>query len=209
MRKYFHDFIPLFIKWKYSPNGYQGGNFIMATYNVTITNGTGSQRMQIGTYDVTAEAAGYDVSTLTPKTFTATDAPQTQAFTLTANGTLTLIVNDTGAAGGTPITSGSIVMTDETGTTEYGQPVEIGADGTAVFNNVPYGTTTEPFTLYFKQLTTADDYNIFDGVITVAMAAQTQTEYIQNTQAAENTFTLTDDTYGMPVDSTLTFTENA
>ncbi len=181
----------------------------MATYNVTITNGTGSQRMQIGTYDVTAEATGYDVSTLTPKTFTATDAPQTQAFTLTATGTLTFIVNDTGAAGGTPITSGSIVMTDETGTTEYGQPVEIGADGTAVFNNVPYGTTDAPFTLYFKQLTTADDYNIFEGVITVAMAAQTQTEYIQNTQAAENTFTLTDATYGMPVDGTLIFTENA
>lgn len=181
----------------------------MANYNVTITNGTGSQRMQIGTYDVTATASGYDVSTLTPKTFTATDAAQTQAFTLTADGTLTFIVNDTGAAGGTPITSGTIVMTDETGTTEYGSPVTIGADGSAVFNNVPYGTAGEPFTLYFKQLTTADDYNIFDGVITVQMTSQTQTEYIQNTQAAENTFTLTDATYGMPIDGTLDFTENA
>ncbi len=181
----------------------------MANYNVTITNGTGSQVMQKGTYDVTATAQGYDVSTLTPTTFTATDAAQTQAFTLTANGTLTFIVNDTGAAGGTPITSGTIVMTDETGTTEYGSPVTIGADGTAVFNNVPYGTTDEPFTLYFKQLTTADDYNIFEGVITVSMTAQTQTEYIQNTAAAEQTFTLTDATYGMPIDGSLNFTENA
>ncbi len=181
----------------------------MATYNVTITNGTGSQAMQIGTYDVTATATGYDVGTLEPKTFTATGSPATQAFTLSANGTLTFIVNDTGAAGGTPITSGTIVMTDETGTTEYGQPVTVGADGTAVFANVPYGSTDQPFQLYFKQLTTADGYNVFDGVISVSMTAQTQTEYIQNTAAAEQTFTLRDANYDMPIDGTLTFTENA
>ncbi len=181
----------------------------MATYNVTITGGTGSQRMQAGTYDVTATATGYDTSTLTPTTFTATDSAQAQAFTLSANGTLTFIVNETGADGGTPITSGSIVMTDETGTTEYGQPVTIGTDGTAVFNNVPYGTTDAPFTLYFKQLSSDDTHNPYDGVITVSMTNQTQTEYIQNTAAAENTFTLTDETYGMPIDGELTFTENA
>ncbi len=180
----------------------------MANYNVTITNGTGSQVMQKGTYAVAATAPGYDESTLTPTTFTATEAEGSQAFTLTANGTLTLIVNDTGAAGGTPITSGSIVMTDATGATEYGQPVTIGANGEAVFNNVPYGSTTDPFQLYFKQLTTADGYNIFDGVISVSMTAQTQTEYVQNTAAAVQTFTVTDATYGMPVDGSLTFTEN-
>ncbi len=182
---------------------------IMANYTVTITNGTGSQAMQRGTYDVTATADGYDVSTLTPTTFTATDAAQTQAFTLTANGTLTLNVNETGAAGGTPITSGTLVMTDSTGTEEYGQPVTIDASGNAVFENVPYGTTTEPFQLYFKQLTTADGYNVFEGVIPVSMTAQTQTEYVQNTAAAEQTFTLQDANYNLPIDGTLTFTENA
>ncbi len=181
----------------------------MATYNVTITNGTGSQTMKRGTYDVTATAAGYDASTLAPTTYTATDAIGSQAFTLRANGTLTFIVNDTGAEGGTPVTGGTIVMTDATGAVEYGQPVTIGADGTAVFNNVPYGTTAEPFQLYFKQLTSDENSNVFDGVISVQMTAQAQTEYIQNTAAAEQTFTLADETYNLPIDGTLTFTENA
>ncbi len=181
----------------------------MANYNVTITNGQGSQVMQAGTYTVSATANGYDLSTLTPTTFTATTAPSTQAFTLSANGTLTFTVNDTGAAGGTPVSGGTLVMTDATGTTEYGQPVTIGADGTAVFANVPYGTTDAPFQLYFKQLTAADGYNPFEGVISVSMTAQTQTEYIQNTATVEQTFTLTDANYDMPIDGTLDFTENA
>ncbi len=181
----------------------------MATYNVTITNGSGSQAMQNGAYDVSATAAGYDVSTLSPTTFTATQEGATQAFTLSANGTLTFNVNETGAAGGTPITSGSLVMTDATGTTEYGQPVAIGADGNAVFNNVPYGSTTEPFQLYFKQLATDENHNIFEGVISVEMTAQTQTEYIQNTAAATQNFTLTDENYNLPINGSLTFTENA
>ncbi len=181
----------------------------MANYTVTITNGTGSQVMQRGTYAVTAEATGYDASTLTPKTYEATDAAGSQAFTLTANGTLTFIVNDTGAAGGTPIAGGTIVLTDATGTEEYGTPVTVGADGTAVFANVPYGTTAEPFQLYFKQLTAAEGYNPVEGVISVSMTEQTQTEYIQNAAAAEQAFTLTDATYGLPIDGSLTFTENS
>ncbi len=181
----------------------------MANYNVTITNGTGSQAIQRGTYSVTATANGYDTSTLEPKTFTATDQAGTQAFTLSANGTLTLNVNETGAAGGTPITSGQIVMTDASGNTEYGTPVTIGADGNAVFDNVPYGTDGEPFTLYFKQLSTAEGYNVFDGVITVETIEQTQTEYVQNSAAAVQTFSLTDANYGMPIDGTLDLTGNA
>ncbi len=181
----------------------------MANYNVTITNGTGSQRMQTGTYSVTATATGYDESTLSPTTYTATDSTGSQAFTLSANGTLTFNVNETGAAGGTPITSGSVIMTDATGNTEYGTAQTIGADGNVVFNNVPYGSAGAPFRLYFKQLSTDADHNIFDGVITVDMTSQTQTEYIQNTATAEQTFTLSDATYGLPIDGTLNFTENA
>ncbi len=181
----------------------------MANYNVTITNGTGSQAMQKGTYTVTATATGYDVSTLTPTTYTATEAEGTETFNLTANGTLTFNVNETGVAGGTPITSGSIVMTDSTGATEYGQPVSISATGDAVFANVPYGDAGNPFQLYFKQLSTDDGHNIFEGVISVEMTAQTQTEYIQNTATAVQTFTLTDSTYGLPIDGALNFNSNA
>ncbi len=181
----------------------------MANYNVTITNGTGSQAMKKGSYSVSATANGYDVSTLTPKTFTATENEGSQSFTLSANGTLTFNVNETGAAGGTPITSGSIVMTDATGTTEYGQPVSISANGDAVFENVPYGSADTPFQLYFKQLSSDENHNAFDGVISVSMTAQTQTEYIQNTAIAVQTFNLTDANYGLPIDGSLEFTENA
>ncbi len=177
----------------------------MSTYQVTITNGTGSQAMKAGTYTVVATSApGYDLSSLSPTSFTATQAAGSQAFTLTAQGTLTFNVNETGAAGGTPITGGTIVMTDSTGNTQYGSPINIGSDGNAVFNNVPYGDGTTPITLYFKQLTSDADHNVHEGVITVSMTSQTQTEYLQNTANALQTFTVTDATYsGLPVGSAM------
>lgn len=183
----------------------------MANYNVTITNGTGSQNMKAGTYSVSAvDAFGYDATTLAPTTYTASQSAGSGAFTLSATGTLTLIVNETGASGGTPITAGSIVMTDSTGNTQYGTAVTINASGEAVFNNVPYGTSETPFTLYFKQLSTDDGHNINEGVISVEMSSQTQTDYVQNTPIALQTITLTDANYsGLPIASaTLEFTEN-
>lgn len=182
----------------------------MPTYQVNITNGTGSQNMKAGAYNVSATSApGYDLSSLTPTAFTATAEPGSAAFTLTAQGTLTFIVNETGAAGGTPVTGGTIVMTDSTGNTEYGSPVTIDSSGNAVFNNVPYGDVTNPVTLYFKQLTSDETHNPYAGVITVSVTAQTQTEYLQNTAIALQTFTVSDATYtGLPVASaTLSFTD--
>ena len=175
----------------------------MATYQVTITNGAGSESMKAGAYAVTAVSApGYDLTSLSPSTFTATAEASSQAFTLAAEGTLTFIVNETGAAGGTPITGGAIVMTDSAGTVEYGSPVTIDSNGNAVFDNVPYGDGTSPITLYFKQLTSDASHNVHTGVITVSMTAQTQTEYLQNTAIALQSFTLTDANYsGLPVDS--------
>ena len=180
----------------------------MSNYNVTITNGHGSANMKAGTYTVSAtEANGYDVTTLSPTTYTATTAHGTGTFTLSATGTLTFVVNETGAQGGTPVTSGTIVMTDETGSVEYGTAVSISATGEAVFNNVPHGTTGTPYTLYFKQLTTDKNHNIHEGVITVSMTSENQTEYIENTPTAEQTITLTDANYeGLPIENaTLNF----
>ena len=174
----------------------------MANYNVTITNGAGSQQMVVGEYNVSATyAPGYDMSTLTPTTFSATDTTQTGAFTLAATGTLTVIFNETGAQGGTPITSGTVVMTNAEGTEQYGSVVQIDANGTAVFNNVPYGSAQSAYTLYFKQLTTDAEHNIYPDVFTVGMGDQTQTEYILNTlNSALQNFTLTDANYtGLPV----------
>ena len=82
----------------------------MANNNVTITNGQGTGKIKSGAYTVSASSApGYDVSTLSPTSYTATTSSGSQAFTISAKGTLTLVVNETGASGGTPVTSGSII----------------------------------------------------------------------------------------------------
>ena len=184
----------------------------MANYDVTITNGTGSQNMIIGEYNVSATyAPGYDMSTLSPTTFNATSTTQTGAFTLSANGELTIVFNETGAVGGTPITSGTVVMTNQDGTEQYGNVVQIDTNGTAVFNNVPYGTAQSGYTLYFKQLTSDAEHNIYSDVFVVGMGDQTQTEYILNTlNTAVQNFTLTDVNYtNMPIyNASLNFQSN-
>ena len=179
----------------------------MANYNVEITNGSGSAEMKKGTYSVTVVANGYEATTLSPSSYTATESAGSGSFTVSANGVLTLIFNETGASGGTPVTSGSVVMTDSTGATEYGSAVTINANGEAVFNNVPYNSGT-PYVLYFVQKATDDNHNLYEGVITVNMANATQTEYVLNSPIAEQYFTLTDANYaGLPVASaTMTFT---
>ncbi len=181
----------------------------MADYNVIITNGKGTEALKKGTYNVTAVVNGYDTSTLEPKTFNATDIAGSQIFTLVANGTLTFNVNETGLEGGTPVTSGSVVMTDNTGAVEYGTPKEIGTTGDVVFNNVPFGTGDAPYVLYFKQLTTDDNHNIYEQVIEVQMTEENQVAYIKNDLIAEQTFDLNDATYGFPLNGTLNFTPNA
>ncbi len=168
----------------------------MGKYTVTIVNGSGSLPMKEGTYTVAAVSApGYDLSTLSPTSFVAGKTAGSGVFTLSATGTLTFNVNETGAAGGTPVTGGTLIMTDSAGNAEYGTAVTIKPTGEAVFENVPFGDATTPFTLYFKQLTADDTHNVYDGVITVSMTSQTQTEYIRNEPIAQQSFTLTDANY--------------
>ncbi len=182
---------------------------IMSNYNITITNGSGTGNMAPGNYTVSATyAPGYDSTTLSPTTYTAQSPSGSGTFTLEASGTLTIIFNETGAAGGTPITSGSVVMTDSTGETQYGSPATIDSSGTATFTKVPYGSPENPYTLYFKQLTSDSSHDIYPDVFTVGMGDETQTEYIlNNLNTTEQTFTLTDATYtGLPVkDAVLKF----
>ena len=169
----------------------------MADYNVTITNGSGSEIMETGNYTVSAiYAPGYDMTRLAPTNYTATSTPAIGNFTLAATGTLNIIFNETGAEGGVPITSGTVVMTDSTGEKQYGSVVNINSNGTAIFNNVPYGSAQSAYTLYFKQLTSDENHNIYPDVFVVGMGGETQTEYIlNNPKTALQNFTLTDANY--------------
>ena len=179
----------------------------MANYNVTITDGSGSVAMKQGQYSVTVSANGYDATTLSPAVYTATAEPGSQAFTVSADGELTLVFNETGAEGGTPVTAGSVVMTDASGVERYGSPVTIDSNGAAVFANVPYNATT-PYVLYFLQTESDGGHNPSDNVISVDMSNQNQTEYVVNRPIALQTFTLTDANYsGLPVaEAQITFT---
>ena len=169
----------------------------MANYNVTIINGSGSQTMETGEYSVSAiYAPGYDMSSLTPTSYSATSTTSTGAFKISATGTLTIIFNETGAEGGTPITSGTVVMTDSTGTNQYGSVVDIDSNGTATFKNVPFGSEQAAYTLYFKQLTSDENHNVYPTVFAVGMGDSTQTEYILNDlKSVLQNFTLTDANY--------------
>jgi hypothetical protein len=182
----------------------------MANYDVTITNGSGSQVMKNGTYTVSATSAtGYDLTSLSPTTFTVSSSSSgSGAFTLTANGTLTLTFNETGASGGTAVTSGTVEMTNSDGSVVYSSVEDISATGSAVFENVPYGSSSQPYVLYFKQLTTDDTHNIEENIITVSMDSQTKEVYVQNTTATTQQISLTNSVYpNLEVSSAqLTFT---
>ena len=177
----------------------------MANYNVQITNGQGSQNMQSGNYSVTVNANGYEATTLSPVSYTATSGGVGN-FTVSACGVLTIVFNETGAEGGTPITSGSVVMTDENGETQYGSPVSINEDGEAVFNNVPFNLDN-PYQLHFKQLSSDSNHLPYPDVFTVGMGTETQTEYVINLPLCEEQeFNLSDANYGFPIaEATLDF----
>ena len=178
----------------------------MANYNVQITNGVGSAKMQSGNYAVTVNANGYDATTLSPDSYTATSGGVGN-FTVSACGVLTIVFNETGAEGGAPVESGSVVMTDETGEIEYGSPVSINEDGEAVFSHLPFNLDN-PYQLHFKQLSSDEEHLPYPDVFTVGMGTETQTEYVVNQPICEEqNFTLSDANYGFPVDSaTLLFT---
>ena len=178
-------------------------------YQIVVTNGTATENMQAGNYSVSCtQAEGYDVTSLSPTSCTVTQQEGSFSFTLLATGVLTFEVNETGAAGGTPITSGTIEMTDSAGTANYGT-AQI-QNGVATFDNVPFGTEASPITLYFKQTATDSAHNPYVGVITVSMAANTQTVYIANPAIAAQSIALTDATYpGLVIPSaTLSFERN-
>lgn len=174
--------------------------------SVTITNGSGTVELINDTYAVTAEVPGYDNSTINPDSVTVAEGTNTYAFTISANGTLTLHVTEEGTAQGAPIEGATFVRTDADGN-EFGSPVTSDDQGNAVLANVPYDANNAP-TIYFKQ-TASDGEHEFDNTVqNTTLTAQTATVEIANPEGAERTITLTDANYeNLPINSgTLTFT---
>lgn len=167
---------------------------------ITITNGTGSADVINGTYDVEATVTGYDNASISPNEVDIEDGTNSYAFTISATGTLTLHVTDTGTASGTPIEGATFVRTDSNGT-EYGTPITSDSNGNAVFNNVPFAPTNAP-TIYYKQTSSDGDHEFDNTVQSTTMTTSTSTVEVENPVGATRTFTLTDANYAnLPIDS--------
>ena len=166
----------------------------MSRHTIPITNGKGSIELVTGTYNVTAVAGGYDSSTLAPTSVNIVDGVETYAFTISAKGTLTLHVTDTGdASTGIDIFGAKFVRTDSTGTI-LGTEITTDQEGNAVFNNVPYAAT-DSNPIYYKQISSDGGHTFDDTVKSIIMTEETQTIEITNPTAPERHFTLMDASY--------------
>lgn len=166
----------------------------MSRHTIPITNGKGSIELVTGTYNVTAVAGGYDSSTLAPTSVNIVDGVETYAFTISAKGTLTLHVTDTGdASTGIDIFGAKFVRTDSTGAI-LGTEITTDQEGNAVFNNVPYAAS-DSNPIYYKQISSDGGHTFDDTVKSIIMTEETQTIEITNPTAPERHFTLMDASY--------------
>ncbi len=165
----------------------------MARHTIPIADGKGSIRLIDGSYKVTAVAGGYDSTTISPKDVTITTGTDSYAFTISATGTLTLHVTDTGQTSGVAVVGAKFIRTDSTGTV-VGSEETSNQDGNVVFSNVPYATTgSSP--IYYKQIA-SDGGHLFDNTVKmVTMTTSTQTIEIANENAPLRNFTLTDTSF--------------
>ncbi len=172
---------------------------------VTITNGVGTTDLINDTYTVTAEVAGYNNVSIDPNSVNVVSGTDSYAFTISADGTLTLHVTEEGTETGTPIVGATFIRTDSSGT-EYGDAITTDASGNAVFNNVPFGENAP--TVYYKQTASDGDHEFDNTVQSTTLANNTETVEIQNARGQVRTINLTDANYAnLPIgNGTLTFT---
>ncbi|MDK2802306.1 MAG: hypothetical protein KFW09_02890 [Oscillospiraceae bacterium] len=181
----------------------------MSNYKVNISNGSGSQRLPAGNYDVSAEVFGYDSKSLSPKTFLANLESKTETFTISAIGSLTVNVNETGLEIGSPIIDGKFIRCSKDGTETYGDPIHINEFGVGLFNYIPFGTIEKPYTIFIKQISSDNIHNVYLDVISINMSKQNQTIYIKNSLAGLQEFLVTDKNYsGLNIDGSLLFNKS-
>ena len=167
---------------------------------VNITNGVGTESLINGNYTVEANINGYNNSSINPNTVNISDGTNSYAFTISATGTLTLHVTDNGTITGNPIVGATFKRTDSNGT-EYGNIVTTDSNGDAIFNNVPFSTTSAPL-IYYKQLSSDGEHEFLTTVASTSMTNETQTIEIQNPIGATRTINLTDTNYeNLPIET--------
>ena len=159
---------------------------------IIITDGNGTKCVEDGSYDVTANVAGYDNSTLNPEQLNIIDGVDEYELTIGATGTLTIDLVEAGAGNNTPIEGAKFIRCDSDGN-PYGPEIETDAQGQASFNNVPYGMGGS--TIYFKQTSTPECYKIIPELLQLQMISPTKTIELENEKVATKIFYLTDANY--------------
>lgn len=167
-------------------------------YDIIISNGTGSASIVNGTYAVTAVAAGYENISIDPSSVNITADIDTYPFTISATGTLTLHVTDTGTPIGLPVSPAAFHRCDSTGT-KYGEEIVADAYGNAEFPFVPFAASDAP-TIYYKQVRSDGEHNFDDTLQNTTMTDASKTLEIINALPAPKTIILTDHNYsGLPI----------
>lgn len=162
-------------------------------HTVNIKDGTGKIKIVNGTYKVSASAAGYDSDSLNPQSIFIVEGTNEYTFNITASGTLTLHVTETGESSGVQVVGAKFIRTDINGTT-IGKDVTTNSDGDAIFQNVPF-SSNQAAEIYIKQLSSDGAHTFEETVRTIKMSNDAETIQITNPQAAERTISLVDTNY--------------
>ena len=169
---------------------------------IIITNGVATDNIANGSYEVSANVSGYDNASLNPSHITVSEGVSEYAFTIGANGNLTIHVTEDGTSGGTPVVGATFYRTDSEGTV-YGDAVVTDSEGNAILANVPYGDGA--LAVYYKQTASDGSHEFSDEVLSITMTNQNETVEITNQLASVRTISLVDANYAnLPLDGSLT-----
>lgn len=169
-------------------------------YKIRVVNGSGTKRLPNGEYNVTSNIPGYIDATLNPPKITIENNVKTYYFTVSAGGTLTLHVTDTGTDSGVPIIGAEFYRCDQEGIT-YGPAIITNDQGNAIFQNVPYDQTNAP-EIYYIQTASDGEHTYDDEIQSTTLNTDTKTIEIQNKDTLTRTLKLTDDSYSnLPIGS--------
>lgn len=162
-------------------------------YNIIISNGSGTENVLNGNYSVTSQVTGYLDTSIDPSTLNVVEGTNTYDLKISAEGTLTLHVTETGESTGTAIQGAKFIRCDADGNT-YGTEIETDVTGNVSFENVPYDANNAPL-IYYKQTATSGNHEFDSSLKNISLESITKTVEVSNPLAALRTFTLKDANY--------------
>lgn len=170
------------------------------SYIMSVTDGSCTEAIATGSYNVAANISGYDNTTINPANLNITEDVTTYDLTIAATGTLTLHVTEEGIEDGTPVVGATFLRCDSSGNT-YGDPIVSDDSGNAVFNYVPFSDAGDAPVVYYKQTESDGDHDFDLELANTTLTADATTLEIFNPPASAKTLNITDANYiGLPIE---------